>query len=70
MPEKQSTEEKIKELEKQLEIYKEKLALEMKGYRGVIHESAASEIKHAMVMVYKSMVASLQKEIKKLQEEK
>jgi hypothetical protein len=64
-----SKEEKLRELEKQLVFYKQKLDKEMKGYRGVIHESAASEIKHSTVMVYKSMVAGLQKEIEKLQDE-
>ena len=46
--------------------YEKKLAWEMRGYRGVIHESAASEIKHTKVMVYKAMVQSLREEIEKL----
>lgn len=64
-----SKEEKLIELEKQLEIYKQKLNKEMKGYRGVIHESAASEIKLSMVMVYKSMIRKIEKEIENLQKE-
>jgi hypothetical protein len=42
----------------------------MIGYRGVIHESAASEIKHDKVMVFRAMVESLKEEIKKLEENK
>lgn len=60
--------ERIKKLEKELDFYQSKLQYEMKGYRGVIHESAASEIKHSMVKLYEAMVNSLQEEIKKLQE--
>ena len=38
----------------------------MKRYRGVIHESAASEMKHQEVMVLRSMVDGLKKEIQSL----
>lgn len=62
-------EEKIKELKEKLKIYKEKLTNEMRGYRGVIHESAASEIKHDKVMVLRAMVDSITKEIKMLEED-
>ena len=55
--------EKIIELNKQLEYYEEKLAREMIGYRGVIHESAASEIKHDKVMVVKAMVQGKKKAV-------
>lgn len=57
---------KLKELEKKLKEWEEKLAREMIGYRGVKHESAASEIKHSKVMVYKAMVEGLKEEIAKL----
>jgi hypothetical protein len=50
-----------------LERYEEKLARRMKGYRGVIHESASSEMRHQEVMVLKAMVADLKKEIAKLE---
>jgi len=40
----------------------------MKGYRGVIHESASSEMRHQEVMVLKAMVAGIQKEIQQLEE--
>jgi len=43
--------EKLEELKEKLKDYEDKLAREMIGYRGVIHESAASEIKHSKVMV-------------------
>lgn len=59
--------QKIIELKEKLKKWEEKLAWEMKGYRGVIHESAASEIKHDKVMVLKDMVLSLQQEIKNLE---
>ncbi len=54
---------KLNELQEKLVSYETKLAQEMKGYRGVIHESAASEIKHTKVMVYKAMVQSIREEI-------
>lgn len=59
---------KIEELKEKLTNYETKLAWEMKGYRGVIHESAASEIKHTKVMVYKAMVQSIREEIEKLKQ--
>lgn len=65
----QSKEEKLKELRTKLAEYEQKLAYEMKGYRGVIHESAASEIKHDKVMVLRALVASLQEEVKALEKE-
>ncbi|KKQ24390.1 MAG: hypothetical protein US39_C0016G0003 [Microgenomates group bacterium GW2011_GWC1_37_12b] len=49
-----------------LKYYEDKLTKEMVGYRGVIHESAVSEIKHSKVMVYQAMVESLKEEIEKL----
>lgn len=62
-----SKEEKLKELKEKLQTYSEKLKYEMKGYRGVVHESAASEIKHDKVMVLRAMVSSLESEIKALE---
>jgi len=59
--------EKLKELNKKLEYYEDKLAREMIGYRGVIHESSASEIKHDTVMVLRAMVSGLKDEIAKLE---
>ncbi len=64
-----SKEEKLKELKESFAKYEEKLKFEMKTYRGVIHESAASEIKHSTVIVYRDMVASLTAEIKSLEKE-
>lgn len=60
-------EEKLRELKQKLKRYEDQLAKEMLGYRGVIHESAASEIKHTKVMVLKDMVNSLKQEINLLQ---
>lgn len=62
-------EDKLAELREKLDKYSEKLRWEMKGYRGVIHESAASEIKHDKVMVLRAMVSSLESEIKVLEKE-
>jgi hypothetical protein len=59
----QRMEDKLKTLQEKLKIYEEKLAREMIGYRGVIHESAASEIKHDKVMVLTAMVRGLKEEI-------
>ena len=59
--------EKLKELNEKLKYYEDKLAYEMIGYRGVIHESAASEIKHDKVMVLNAMVVGLKEEIAKLE---
>ncbi len=60
---------KITDLKKKLTEYEEKLAEEMRGYRGVIHESAASEIKHDKVMVLRAMVEAIKEEIGKLESE-
>ncbi|MCH7641631.1 hypothetical protein IID22_05550 [Patescibacteria group bacterium] len=59
--------EKLIELNEKLKDYEDKLAREMIGYRGVIHESAVSELKHDKVMVLKAMVADLKEEIAKLE---
>jgi hypothetical protein len=58
---------KISELKEKLKKWEDKLTFEMKTYRGVIHESASSEIKHSTVMVLKDMIESLKQEIKNLE---
>lgn len=63
----ETREEKIARLKAKLVEYETKLSYKMKGYRGVIHESAASEMKHQQVMVLRAMVTSLQQEIKSLE---
>lgn len=60
---------KIELLKERLKVYEEKLRREMIGYRGVVHESAASEIKHSKVMVFKAMVQDLKEEIEKVEKE-
>jgi len=62
-------EEKLIELRESLIKYEERLKHEMKTYRGVIHESAASEIKHSTVMVLRDMVRSITEEIQNLEKE-
>lgn len=58
---------KLVELKEKLKKWEDKLAYEMKTYRGVIHESASSEIKHSTVMVLRDMVQSLKQEIKNME---
>jgi len=58
---------KLQELKERLAYYQDKLGFKMKRYRGVIHESAASEMKHQEVMVLRAMVDGLEKEIKVLE---
>ena len=58
--------EKLKELREKLAYYEGKLAFKMKRYRGVIHESAASEMKHQEVMVLRAMIDGLKNEIHQL----
>lgn len=60
-------EEKLNVLKEKLRFYEAKLAGKMKRYRGVIHESAASEMKHQEVMVIRAMVSDLKKEIQQLE---
>jgi hypothetical protein len=62
-----TNEDKLKNLRGKLVSYESKLAFKMKRYRGVIHESAASEMKHQEVMVLRAMVVDLQKEITMLE---
>lgn len=59
--------QKLKELTTKLAYYQGKLDWKMKRYRGVIHESAASEMKHQEVMVLRAMIDGLKKEIKTLE---
>jgi hypothetical protein len=60
-------EEKLRQLKEKLAYYEGKLAFKMKRYRGVIHESASSEMKHQEVMVLRAMVSSLKQEISQLE---
>ncbi len=59
--------EKVNELKSQLKKYEDRLAFKMKTYRGVIHESALSELKHSEVMVLRAMVDDLKREIYNLE---
>lgn len=58
---------KLALLKAKLEKYQTKLNEKMKRYRGVIHENAASELKHAEVMVLRAMVDGLKTEIAQLE---
>lgn len=55
------------ELKTKLIYYEAKLAQKMKRYRGVIHESGLSEMRHNEVMVLRAIIADLKKEIQALQ---
>ena len=57
---------KIQELKSKLTFYEDKLRLKMRWYRGVIHESAASEMKHQEVMVLRAMVEGIKQELDRL----
>jgi hypothetical protein len=57
------TTDKLNALQIKLDYYQDKLRFKMKRYRGVIHESAASEMKHQEVMVLRAMIDGLKKEI-------
>lgn len=59
--------QKLAELKAKLTHYEGKLALKMKRYRGVIHESGLSEMRHNEVMILRAMVADLKKEIEIIQ---
>lgn len=54
---------KLARLTEELNRLKEKLAEKMKNFKGVKHESALSELRYSEVMVLRSMIASLEKEI-------
>ena len=58
--------QKLVALQTKLVYYEEKLRFTMKRYRGVIHESAASEMKHQEVMVLRAMIDGLKREIQQL----
>jgi len=58
---------KLQKLKTDLKMYEEKLRIKMKTYRGIIHESASSELKHSEVMVLTAMVDGLKSEIYKLE---
>lgn len=60
-------EEKLISLKTKLTFYEDKLKFKMKTYRGVIHESALSELKHSEVMVLRAMVDDLKREINVLE---
>lgn len=62
--------EKLEALKKERDHYQEKLAQKMKGYRGVIHESAASELRHSEVEVYRAMLRSVETQIAELEGQK
>ena len=62
-----NNDQKLYALKTKLSHYEDKLRLKMKRYRGVIHESAASEMKHQEVMVLRAMVEGIKKEIEQLE---
>ncbi len=59
---------KIEELKKKKAEKEARYKHKMRFYRGVIHESAASELKHQEVKVLESYLDSIEKEIKAWEE--
>lgn len=62
-----ATELKLHQLKEKLAGYEQKLASKMKRYRGIIHESGLSEMRHNEVMILRAMVADLKREIQTLE---
>ena len=58
-----TNQKKLLELEEKLAKYEKQLSEAMIGYRGLVHESAVSEIKHTKVMVLRAIVEELKQEI-------
>ena len=65
-----NNQDKIRELKEKLRKYEEKLAIKMKGYRGIVHENALSELRHSEVMVLKGLIQGLKEEIFRLEKER
>ncbi|MDP1721822.1 MAG: hypothetical protein Q8L37_01295 [Candidatus Gottesmanbacteria bacterium] len=55
--------QKLLILKDKLVHYETKLAGKMKRYRGVVHESGLSEMRHNEVMVLRAIVTDLKREI-------
>jgi hypothetical protein len=58
--------QKLLVLKEKLNRYEAKLAAKMKRYRGVVHESGLSEMRHNDVMVLRAIVTDLKREIGRL----
>ena len=58
--------EKSGELRQKLAYYEAKLAQKMTGFKGVVHENAASELRYQEVMVLREMISALKEEIKNM----
>lgn len=65
-----ATELKLQQLKEKLAGYEQKLASKMKRYRGVIHESGLSEMRHNEVMILRAMVTDVKREIQTLESDK
>lgn len=57
---------KLASLKEKLAKYEAKLKEKMIGYRGVVHESSASEIRHNEVMVLRDIINQIKREIDEL----
>lgn len=62
-----ATELKRQQLKEKLAGYEQKLVSKMKRYRGVVHESGVSEMRHNEVMILRAMVTDLKREIQTLE---
>lgn len=57
---------KLQELTRKKDLYKEKLTQMYKHFHGVKHESAHSELQYSEIKVYEDMLNSVMEEITKL----
>ena len=63
-------EEKLKRLKEELVRYQEILRVKARNFKGVRHENSLSELRYTEYMVYRDMVAGLEKEIRELEAKK
>lgn len=62
----ETNDQKIKRLKEEREKYSEKLTYLYKGFRGVIHENSASEMRYTTIKVYEAHLHSIEEELKSL----
>ena len=61
---------KLQELTKKRNLYKEKLKEMYKYFHGVRHENSLSELRYSQIKVYEDIISSLETEINKLKNAK
>lgn len=58
---------KLQELIEKRDKYRQKLTGMYKNFRGVVHESAVSELKYSEIKVYEDLLNSVVEEINKIE---